>query len=456
LNQLLRLYFPSRTVFLLTGELAAILLSFWLAILIRFQGEMLVVLMQSIWKILVVTSLTMLCAYYIELYNLDGLTGSHEIYSRISKLIGIVALLLAASSLAFPKFLVDRNVSFVALLILTPAWIFWRTAYEWLISHPAFRQRVYLIGDGELALRVRETLQSRRELGMDVIGWTRYPNAASSVQESLNQILHDLDVNRAVERVIIALSDRRSRMPVDELLKLRLRGVVIEEATTLLEKVSGQIEVDELRPSWLIFGDGFRLRPKHWIARRVVSTIAALILTIVTIVLVPLIAILIKLTSRGPALYRQKRVGLHGRIFECYKFRTMRSDAEADTGPTWASDEDPRITKVGRFLRLSRLDEIPQLWNVLKGDMAFVGPRPERPEFVEQLSKAIPYYNLRNATRPGITGWAQTCYKYGNTIEDAKQKLRYDLYYIKNCSPAFDAWIVFNTIRTVLTGKGAK
>jgi lipopolysaccharide/colanic/teichoic acid biosynthesis glycosyltransferase len=165
---------------------------------------------------------------------------------------------------------------------------------------------------------------------------------------------------------------------------------------------------------------------------------------------------LIKLTSRGPVLYSQKRVGLNGRSFQCYKFRTMRSDAEADSGPTWACDDDPRITKVGRFLRISRLDEIPQLWNVLRGDMEFVGPRPERPEFVEMLSQAIPYYNLRHATRPGITGWAQTRYKYSNTIEDAKEKLRYDLYYIKNCSPALDLWIVFNTIRTVVLGRGAK
>jgi len=414
-----------------------------------------VVFASSFWKILVVTSLTLLCAYYMELYNLRGLSGSWDTYSRIFKLIGVVALVLAGLSLISPKFLLDRNVSFIALFILTPAWMIWRTAYDRFIFHPAFRQRVYLIGGGELALRVRNTLLARRELGMDIVGWFRYPNEETSTEETLEEILRSLGTQPGVERVIVALSDRRSRMPVNELLELRLKGVVIEEGATVLEKVSGQIEVDELRPSWLIFGEGFRLRSKHWVARRVVSTISALILTISTIVFVPLIALLIKLTSKGPVLYRQKRVGLHGRIFECYKFRTMRSDAEADTGPTWASDEDPRITKVGRFLRVTRLDEIPQLWNVLKGDMAFVGPRPERPEFVEQLNKVIPYYNLRHATRPGITGWAQTCYKYGNSVEDSKQKLRYDLYYIKNCSPAFDIWIVFNTIRTVLLGKGA-
>jgi sugar transferase (PEP-CTERM system associated) len=392
----------------------------------------------------------------MELYDSRGLTESHEVYSRIFKLIGVVALFLAVFVVIYPKPFGDRNVLITALLLLIPAWIVWRTAYERLILHPSFRKRVYLIGEGELARRVRNTIDSRPELGMDIVGWAGYPNAETRMDESLDEVLRELALNREVEQVIVALSDRRMRMPVNELLELRLRGVIVEEGTTLLEKISGQIEVDELRPSWLIFGNGFRLRPKHWFARRVVSTVSALILTLVTIVLVPFIALLIKLTSPGPILYRQQRVGLQGRVFQCYKFRTMRSDAEADTGPTWACDDDPRITKIGRFLRASRLDEIPQLWNVLKGDMAFVGPRPERPEFVEKLSRVIPYYNLRHATRPGITGWAQTLYKYGNTIEDAKEKLRFDLYYIKNCSPAFDVWIVFNTIRTVLLGRGAK
>lgn len=413
-----------------------------------------IVLRASTWKVLVITSFTLLCAYYMELYDWQGLTEAREVHSRILKLIGIVALFISVLALIFPQLLLQRNVLLVALLILTPAWIVWRTAYDRLMLLPSFRQRVYLIGEGELARRVRDTIESRPDLGMDIVGWARYPSSESRSEEHLTEVLRDLAVKHGVEQVIVALSDRRSSMPVNELLELRLRGVIVEEGTTLLEKISGQIEVDELRPSWLIFGNGFRLRP--WFARRAVSIVSAFILTTATIALVPLIAILIKVTSRGPVLYSQKRVGLHGRIFHCYKFRTMRSDAEADTGPTWACDDDPRITKIGRILRASRFDEIPQLWNVLKGDMAFVGPRPERPEFVEKLIQVIPYYNLRHATRPGITGWAQTLYKYGNTIEDSKEKLRYDLYYIKNCSPAFDVWIIFNTIRTVLLGKGAK
>jgi sugar transferase (PEP-CTERM system associated) len=442
-------------ILLLAGELAAILASFCLAVLIRFPSSSTVILEASFWKILAIASITMLSAYYMELYDLRGLTESHEIYSRVFKLMGIVALFLAVLCFVFPRFLVQRNVLIVALLILTPIWIVWRTAHERLMLNPSFRQRVYLIGEGSLAQRVVDTLESRPELGMDVVGWTRCVNIGEK-EGSLAVVLRELGSKRQIEQVIVALSDRRERMPVKELLELRLRGVVVTEGTTILENVSGQIEVEELRPSWLIFGNGFRLRPKHSLIRRAISTVSALVLTIGTLALVPFIAILIKLSSRGPVLYSQKRVGLDGKIFQCYKFRTMRSDAEADSGPTWACDDDPRITKVGRFLRISRLDEIPQLWNVLKGDMEFVGPRPERPEFVEKLSLAIPYYNLRHATRPGITGWAQTRYKYGNTIEDSKEKLRYDLYYIKNCSTTFDLWIVFNTVRTVLLGKGAK
>ena len=456
MSQFFRLYFPNRMILLLAGELAAIVASFSLAVLIRFHTVSLPVLTSSFWKIIAIASFTLLCAYYMELYDLRGLTASHEVYSRVFKLIGIVALCFAAFAVFVPKFLVEKNVLVVGLLILTPVWITWRAAHERLILNPSFRQRVYLIGEGNLARRVRDTLESRPELGMDIVGWAKYARVEGETEESLQQELRELGAKHEIEQVIVALSDRRLRMPVKELLELRLSGVMVEEGTTLLEKVSGQIEVEELRPSWLIFGNGFRLKPKHWVARRVVSTISALILTTVTLIFVPLIALLIKLTSRGPVLYSQRRVGLNGKVFQCYKFRTMRSDAEADTGPTWACDDDPRITKVGKFLRACRLDEIPQLWNVLKGDMAFVGPRPERPEFVEKLSQVIPYYNLRHATRPGITGWAQTLYKYGNTIEDSTEKLRYDLYYIKNCSPAFDVWIVFNTIRTVLLGKGAQ
>jgi exopolysaccharide biosynthesis polyprenyl glycosylphosphotransferase len=190
--------------------------------------------------------------------------------------------------------------------------------------------------------------------------------------------------------------------------------------------------------------------------RRILAISASVVLLLIVTPLIPIIILAIKLDSRGPVLYRQKRVGLGSKVFYCYKFRTMRQDAEADTGATWATDDDPRITRVGKFLRTTRLDEIPQLWCVLKGDMSFVGPRPERPEFVEWLAKQIPFYAVRSAVRPGITGWAQIRYKYGNSVEDAKQKLQYDLYYIKNMSVGLDLLIMFQTIKIVLLGRGAQ
>jgi sugar transferase (PEP-CTERM system associated) len=240
------------------------------------------------------------------------------------------------------------------------------------------------------------------------------------------------------------------------LLDLRLTGVKVEEATSWLERISGRIEVEQLYPSWLIFADGFRFSNFFRLVRRVLNFAVALVGLMLSLPLIPFIVLAVKLSSPGPALYRQERVGRRGEPFYCYKFRTMRDGAEADTGATWAADDDPRITKVGKFLRSSRLDEIPQLWCVLKGDMHFVGPRPERPEFVDWLSKEIPYYGVRHVVRPGITGWAQVQYKYGNTLEDAREKLQYDLFYIKNASLGLDFLIMFQTIKIVLLGRGGQ
>jgi sugar transferase (PEP-CTERM system associated) len=261
---------------------------------------------------------------------------------------------------------------------------------------------------------------------------------------------------RRVHRVIVAMPDRRGTLPVEELLDLRLIGVKVEEATSWLERISGKIEVEHLYPSWLIFADGFRFSSFFRFLRRVVNFTVALVALVAAVPLLPFIFLAVKLGSPGPVLYRQQRVGRQGKSFYCYKFRTMRQDAEADTGATWATDDDPRITKVGKFLRISRLDEIPQLWCVLKGDMHFVGPRPERPEFVEWLSREIPYYGVRHVVRPGITGWAQVQYKYGNTLDDAREKLQYDLFYIKNASLGLDVLILFQTVKIVVLGRGAQ
>ena len=450
-------YVPARSLIMLLGEIAVVCLSFALAILLSFGGESGAVFInqQAILKILGVAALAFLCSHYLELHDLRRLNSQGQIQSRILMLVGILSFILAAVSYVFPGFKVGRFVFLTGLFILAVAWMSWRWACVRLISLRALREKVYLLGNGERALRIREAIESRSELGMDLVGVTSCDNINLN-NISLAETLKNLGDRRAVDRVIVALADRRSVMPVTELLDIRLRGIRVDDGTSILEKVTGKIEIDELHPSWLIFGDGFRLTQRHWFLRRNISTLLALVLSILTLPLTPIIALLIKLTSRGPVLYRQKRVGLRGQVFDCFKFRTMRSDAEADSGPTWASDDDPRITRFGKFLRRSRLDEIPQIWNVLRGDMAFVGPRPERPEFVAKLSQEIPYYNVRHAARPGITGWAQINYGYGSSVEEAKEKLRFDLYYIRNISVTLDLLIVFYTLRAVIIGRGVR
>lgn len=451
------LYIPSRTLILVGGEIAAICASFGLAIFILYgrNGTTYFNDGHVLFKIFGLTALTLYFSHYMEMYELGFRPSHREVYPRVFMIVGILCLVVALLTAVFPGFIIGHRVLVLGLCILSFSWLLWRWTYGRLIFLPALRERVFLIGDGERARRILSAVQSRAELGMDVVGWAgELENGLTC--ESMGQTLRELAAQRAIDRVIVALIDRRAKMPVNELLELRLSGVRIEDGTSLLEKVSGQIEVDELHPSWLIFGEGFRLTPRHRLLRRTLSTLLAVVLCILTLPILPLIALLIKLDSPGPILYRQKRVGLRNTVFNCYKFRTMRPDAEADSGPTWASDEDPRITSIGKFLRRTRLDEIPQLWNVLRGDMAFVGPRPERPEFVEKLSREIPYYHLRHTTRPGITGWAQINYGYGSSVEESKEKLRYDLYYVRNVSVMLDLAIVFGTLRAVVLGRGVR
>jgi sugar transferase (PEP-CTERM system associated) len=312
-----------------------------------------------------------------------------------------------------------------------------------------------VLGTGERAERLVRGLRERSALGIEVVGWTGDVDGELTRDTAASHLL-SLARGRGVDRVIVAMPDRRGTLPVEELLDLRLGGVTVEEATSWLERISGRIEVEQLYPSWLIFAEGFRFSTFFRMVRRALNFSVALTGLVFSLPLLPFIVLAVKLDSLGPVVYRQQRVGRRGIIFYCYKFRTMRVDAEADTGATWAADDDPRITRVGKFLRSSRLDEIPQLWCVLKGDMHFVGPRPERPEFVEWLSKEIPYYGVRHVVRPGITGWAQVEYKYGNTLEDAREKLQYDLFYIKNASLGLDLLIMFQTIKIVLLGRGAQ
>jgi sugar transferase (PEP-CTERM system associated) len=455
--RLFNVYYPIRTLVLLVVETVVVFASFLVGMLLAFPDESYIVLnyQYGYLKILVATVVVLTCSHWFDLYDASRVDAKGELYFRLFLVPGILALALGAIGYFFPNLLPGNNASLIGLVILTFGLFGWRTAYGWLVQQSYMQEKVYVLGTGQRAQRLVQGLRQRKDLGVDVIGWSGHVEGALT-REATAAHLMELAGQHRVHRVIVAMPDRRGTIPVEELLQLRLNGVRIEEATSWLEKISGRIEVEQLYPSWLIFADGFRFSTSLTLMRRMLSTLMALMLLLVTLPFLPLVILAIKLDSKGPVLYKQKRVGRAGQTFHCFKFRTMRQDAEADTGPTWAGDDDPRITRIGKLLRSSRIDEIPQLWCVFKGDMAFVGPRPERPEFVEWLSKEIPYYGVRHAVRPGITGWAQVRYKYGNTIEDAKEKLQYDLFYIKNASLGLDILIMFQTIKIVLLGRGAQ
>jgi lipopolysaccharide/colanic/teichoic acid biosynthesis glycosyltransferase len=276
----------------------------------------------------------------------------------------------------------------------------------------------------------------------------------TSAARPLAEPLFDLARRLNIDIVVVALQDRRGNLPTDQLLRCRLAGIAVKEREAIYEHITGKIAVEALRPSYLIFNDGFSHTPQSDILKRTFDVVLSLAGIVLTLPLMVATAIAVRLDSRGPALFKQLRVGFDGAEFTLYKFRSMRADAEATTGAVWASDNDPRVTRCGRFIRKSRLDELPQLFNILSGDMSLVGPRPERKVFVDSLARQIPYYSQRHIVKPGLTGWAQINYPYGNTVEDALQKLQYDLFYIKNQSFLFDLSILFNTIKTVVLHKG--
>jgi sugar transferase (PEP-CTERM system associated) len=455
--RLFQVYYPVRTLVLLAGETVIVCLSFLLAALIRYGPDSYLVLNyeRGFYKIVAISALLLIYFYYFDLYAPLQLTSRQETFFRLFLVLGTLSFSLAVVGYCFPELMFGRHVCSFGLIILTGAILLWRGAYMWLLRQPYLRERVYVLGSGERAARLVETIRTRRDVGMEVVGWAGSLVDGAADHRSLANAIRGLLGSTSVDRLVLAVSDMRDTLPLADLLHLRLDGVRIEDANSFLERITGKIDVDNLRPSSLIYSDGFRLGTRSLFLLRVMSfTIAALAL-LVWLPLIVLVAIAVKVFSAGSILIRQNRVGRGGKIFTLYKFRTMRQNAEVG-GAVWAKRDDPRITGIGRLLRTTRLDEVPQLWNVLIGDMGFVGPRPERPEFVQRLEEQIPYYNLRHSIRPGITGWAQVRYRYGASLEQAQEKLRYDLYYIKHVSVSLDLFIIFKTIKTVLLGRGAQ
>jgi sugar transferase (PEP-CTERM system associated) len=456
--RLFNVYYPTRTIVLLLCEALIVGGSFLLAAVLMLGPDTYLVLNYEYGalKIICLTVLTLLCSYYFDLYEPQRISARWEIYFRLLLVLGFLSFFLSAVIYLFPEVNIANYVLLLGLMFLTAALVAWRRAYEWIIGREMFRERVYVLGSGERARMVVDTLETRRDAGMKVVGYDGAPLEKAARKEAFSAALESFRGPRpAIDRVIVAIEDRRGELPLRELLKLRFDGVVIEEAGTLLERLTGKLYLDGLRPSSFIYSEGFRVRPSQQIARRLVSTLTATVGLLLFLPFFPFVVLLVRLSSPGPIFFRQTRVGLGGRNFTVYKFRTMRTDAEV-SGAKWATKDDPRATRVGLFMRKTRLDEVPQLWNVLRGDMGFVGPRPERPEFVPWLSEQIPYYDLRHMIRPGLTGWSQVRYGYGATLQESREKLEYDLYYIKHMSLGLDLLIMFETIKTIVRRQGAQ
>lgn len=415
----------------------------------------------TLWKIALVTLLCQLCLYYNDFYDLTVVHTPRELVVRLFQAVGAASILLAALYLVAPGLMIGDGIFVSALVVFVVAILAWRLAFNRVTTLRGMEERVLILGTGESARTVARQILAQRDFGYRVVGFI--DDDARRIGERVVNPgiigtpldIPDLVAGQRVDRIVVGLADRRGKLPLDALLRAKLAGVRVEDAGTMYERLTGKILVEDVRPSWLIFGDGFRVSRWTRLVKRSLDLAMALAMVVIGAPFMVLTALAVWTEDGLPVIYSQERVGENGRVFRVYKFRSMRKDAEGDR-PIWASADDERVTRVGRVIRKTRLDELPQLWNVLRGDMSFVGPRPERPFFVEQLSAEIPFYQQRHAVKPGLTGWAQVKYRYGASLEDAMEKLRYDLYYIKHLSLAFDLTIIFDTVKVILFRKGAQ
>jgi len=459
--KVLNQYFPGRLFVLLVTENVLILLAIWATVTLQMGADALAQHPSLFLKALVVTGICQLCFYYADIYDLRTIGSKLEVVLRLMQALGAAAILLAGLFLMFPDMRLGERVVEISILATVFTILLWRFFVEWLTRAYGGGEKILLVGSSKAVEDLACEIKKRPDLPLQIVGVVSENEETTVSVEGLKDLgalphLESIISETQPDRVIIALKERRQQLPYNMLLKRRMQGLLIEEASTLYQKITGKIPVESIHPSALIFSEGFLQSPFRRAYARIFGLMGGVLAIILSGPLMLLIALAIKLDSKGPVLYRQTRVGKNGKPFDILKFRSMRVDAESMSGPVWAQEKDPRITRVGRIIRKLRFDELPQFLNVLYGQMGFVGPRPERPHFVEQLAQQIPFYDLRHSVRPGITGWAQVSFDYGATVEDSKEKLEYDLFYIKNLSLSLDFMILFQTVKIVLFGKGAR
>lgn len=403
--------------------------------------------------------ITMVCQtsiYFNDLYRFAVTDSYVEVARSLIRAMGVACIALALIYHCIPSLVIGHGLVVAAIIVFIFLGFAWRHAYKLVLKKMMLNERILLVGSGEVCQKILDAINERRDCGYRITGLV-YTNSTSArfnprdvpvYEKSIG--LSQLAKSLTAKTIILAVDQRRGSLPMQELFRCKMQGIKIVDSESFYEKLTGKILVEKTHPSWFIFSDGFRTSKQARFFKRLFDIVLASLGLICASPLVGIIALAIKIDSAGPVIFKQVRCGKNERTFELNKFRSMIHKAEENCGPVWSQADDWRVTRVGRILRKYRLDEIPQMWNVLKGDMSFVGPRPERPEFVENLKNIIPYYSERHNLKPGLTGWAQISFGYGASVEDALEKLAYDLFYVKNMSVLMDLMIVLGTIKVVL------
>lgn len=457
---ILKKYYPVRNILFFLGEGLLIFCTIMLVyLLFTGWGIFCIDFLTDALRAGIVTIVFQLTLYFFDLYDLRRTSSASETAVRIIQSFGVGCILLAFLYYSFPVLVISTQVFWTGYFIICLTLTIWRLIYYSILKKRLFTQPILLVGTKKIATNIATEIEDKQDAGYKIaafIGESQplfNPHDAPILPPGTS--LFENCEKYHSSRVVVALDDRRGTMPIQDLLSCKIHGIDIDDGISFYEAITGKILVENVNPAWLIFSEGFKITRMSYFIKRSLDILLSILGLLISLPITSVTALLIKLESPGPVFYTQERVGERERPYKVIKFRSMRQDAEKD-GAVWAMKNDTRVTRIGGFIRKVRIDEIPQMWNVLTGEMSFVGPRPERPIFVKKLTESIPYYSLRHSVKPGITGWAQVCYPYGASEEDALRKLEYDLYYIKNQSIFIDLLVIFRTVKTVLFQKGSR
>ncbi len=455
-------YYPVRNALFVFGEGIFIFLSVIVASRLLLGNDNTIFHQVLLLKALLITITCQACLFYNDLYDLKITDTFAELGIRLLQALGASAIILALIYFVFPNCIISEGIFIVSIAFVIVMIVSWRIGYTKILSLGLFNQKIMLLGSSDIAKEICTQILDKKDCGYEIANvitkrhWDdqNLPKGINLIHQNAYEDICEIADQARVRKIIVALKEKRGTLPVNELLRCRVRGIEVLEGNSFYEMLTGKLIVESINPGWLIFSQGFQKSTTQKLIKRTVDLIVSLTMLVLLMPLIAIVAIIIILDSKGPVLFSQERIGENRKPYMVHKFRSMKTDAEKSTGPVWAKDNDDRVTRIGHFIRKWRIDEIPQLWNVLKGEMSFVGPRPEREHFIKELEEIIPYYGERFSVKPGLTGWAQVSYGYGASVEDAIEKLNYDLFYIKNMSILMDMMIIARTVKTVIFGHG--